>query len=65
VLSFGARGDAGLTHAVVVLTAQILVAVIVGLLVTAWHDHKRLYRLSPELIAYVSRAADQRLGETH
>ncbi len=63
VLYFGARGDAGLDHAAIVLSVEIVVAVLVGSAVTAWYDHKRLYRLSPELIAYVSRAADQRLAE--
>jgi uncharacterized phage infection (PIP) family protein YhgE len=47
VLYVGARGDAGLTNALVVLTLEILAAVVVGLLITGWYDHKRLYRLSP------------------
>jgi YhgE/Pip-like protein len=65
VLYFGARGDAGLTHAVVVLGLEIVAAVVVGLLVTGWYDRKRLYRLSPELIAYVSRVTDERLAVEH
>jgi Protein of unknown function (DUF3533) len=65
VLYFGARGDAGLTHALVVLSLEIVVAVVVGLLVTGWYDRKHLYRLSPELIAYVSRVTDERLAAVH
>jgi hypothetical protein len=65
VLYFGAQGDAGLTHAIVVLSLEIAAAVIIGLLVTGWYDHKRLYRLSPELISYISRATDQRLASVH
>jgi YhgE/Pip-like protein len=65
VLYFGARGDAGLTHALVVLALEIVGAVVVGLLITGWYDHKRLYRLSPELIAYVSRVTDERLAAVH
>jgi YhgE/Pip-like protein len=65
VLYFGARGDAGLTHALIVLSLEILPAVVVGLLITGWYDHKRLYRLSPDLIAYISRVTDERLAVTH
>ena len=65
VLYFGARGDAGLTHALVVLSLEIVAAVVVGLLVTGWYDHKRLYRLSPDLIAYISRVTDERLAAVH
>jgi YhgE/Pip-like protein len=64
VLYFGARGDAGLTQAIVVLGLEIIVVIAIGLLVTAWYDHKRLYRLSPELISYVSHVADERLAST-
>ena len=62
VLYFGARGDAGLTHAVVVLGLEIVVVLVIGLVVTGWYDRKHLYRLSPELISYVSRVADERLA---
>ena len=62
VLYFGARGDAGLTHAVVVLGLEIVVVLAIGLLVTGWYDRKHLYRLSPELISYVSRVTDERLA---
>jgi hypothetical protein len=65
VLYFGARGDAGLTHALIVLSFEIVAAVVAGLLITGWYDHKRLYRLSPDLIAYVSRVTDERLAATH
>ncbi|MGP0030156.1 MAG: DUF3533 domain-containing protein, partial [Acidimicrobiales bacterium] len=65
VLYFGERGDAGLTHALVVLSLEIVAAVVVGLLVTGWYDHKRLYRLSPDLIAYISRVTDERLAAVH
>jgi YhgE/Pip-like protein len=65
VLYFGARGDTGLTQALAVLGLEIVVAVVIGLLVTGWYDRKRLYRLSPELIGYVSRVTEQRLATTH
>jgi Protein of unknown function (DUF3533) len=65
VLYFGARGDAGLTHALVILSLEIVAAVVIGLLVTSWYDYKRLYRLSPELIAYISEVTDKRLAMAH
>jgi YhgE/Pip-like protein len=65
VLYFGARGDSGLTHALVVLSLEIVLVLVIGLLVTGWYDRKRMYRLSPELIAYVSRATDERLASVH
>ncbi len=65
VLYFGARANAGLTHALVVLGLEIVGAIAMGLLVTGWYDRKHLYRLSPELIAYVSRVADDRLAAAH
>jgi hypothetical protein len=38
---------------------------VIGLLVTSWYDYKRLYRLSPELIAYISEVTDKRLAMAH
>jgi hypothetical protein len=61
----GHRGDAGLTHALIVLSLEIVAAVVVGLHITGCYDHKRLYRLSPDLIAYVSRVTDERLATAH
>jgi hypothetical protein len=66
ILYFGARADAGLTRAVIVLAAELVFWLAVGLIVTAWYDHKRLYRLEPDLLAYVEQAVDRRprsLGE--
>jgi hypothetical protein len=36
-----------------------------ALAITSWYDHKRLFRLSPDLVSYVSRVADQRLSSAH
>ncbi len=47
------------------LSFEIVAAVVVGLFITGWYDHKRLYRLSPDLIAYVSRVTDERLAAAH
>ncbi len=63
ILYFGARGDAGLTRAVIVLGAELAFWLAIGLIVTAWYDHKRLYRLEPDLLAYVEQAVDRRPRE--
>ncbi len=60
ILYFCARGDAGLTRAVIVIAAELVFWLAVGLIVTAWYDHKRLYRLEPDLLAYVEQAVDRR-----
>jgi YhgE/Pip-like protein len=60
ILYFDARGDAGLTRAVIVIAAELVFWLAVGLIVTAWYDHKRLYRLAPDLLAYVEEAIDRR-----
>ena len=60
VLYFGAQADAGLAHVALVLASELLVAVVAGLAITSWYDHKGLYRLSPDLITFVSRVADER-----
>jgi hypothetical protein len=62
ILYFGAQADAGLTHAAVVLATELLAAVVVGLANTIWYDRRGLYRLSPEMIAYVGRVAEERLS---
>ena len=63
ILYFGARGDAGLTHSLVVIGVELLFWGAVGLAVTSWYDHKRLDRISPDLLGYVERAIDGRLEE--
>jgi YhgE/Pip-like protein len=61
ILYFDGRGDAGLTRAWVASGIGLVLWVSLGLLVTAWYDHKRLYRMPPDLMRYVDRAvADYR-----
>jgi ABC-type multidrug transport system permease subunit len=61
ILYFDGRGAAGLTRAWVASGIGLVFWVGVGLLVTAWYDHKRLYRMPPYLMRYVDRAvADYR-----
>jgi hypothetical protein len=59
---FGARGDAGLRHALVVIAVELLFWGAVGLAVTSWYDHKKLDRISGDLLRYVDRAIDDVTG---
>jgi ABC-type multidrug transport system permease subunit len=56
ILYFDGRGAAGLTRAWVASGIGLVFWVGVGLLVTTWYDHKRLYRMPPDLMRYVDRA---------
>jgi YhgE/Pip-like protein len=64
ILYFGARGDAGLTHSLVLIACELAFWGLVGLAVTSWYDRKGLYRMSPELFARVSQAIDRAVQET-
>jgi uncharacterized phage infection (PIP) family protein YhgE len=60
ILYFDAQWHAGLAHAVVVLGIELVFWLSVGLAFTSWYDHKKLDRLSPEILAYVHRAVSER-----
>ena len=56
ILYFGARGDAGLTRAWIATGLGLVFWLALGILVTTWYDRRRLYRMPPDLMAYVDRA---------
>ena len=56
ILYFGAQGVAGLTRAWVATGIGFVFWVALGVAVTTWYDHKRLYRMPPDLMRYVDRA---------
>jgi YhgE/Pip-like protein len=58
ILYFGARSDAGLGHSVVIIAAELLVWLAVGLAITTWYDRRKLHRLAPEVISFIERAVD-------
>ncbi len=60
ILYFNARGDAGLTHSLLVIALELLFWAVVGAGVTSWYDHRKLDRISPDLLSFIQRAADQR-----
>jgi hypothetical protein len=61
ILYFGARGDAGLTHSIMVIGLELLFWALIGLGITAWYDHKRLYRLSPEILLGINEAINRQI----
>jgi YhgE/Pip-like protein len=65
ILYFGARGDAGLTRAWIATSFGLVFWVALGVLVTTWYDRRRLYRMPPDLMAYVDRAVLAYRAETN
>jgi YhgE/Pip-like protein len=63
ILYFGARGDAGLTASLIILTAEIVFWAAVGLGAALWYDRRRLDRLSPGLIDYIDHTVDHAVAE--
>ena len=63
ILYFGARGNAGLTTSLVVLICEIVFWGALGLAAAFWYDHKRLDRISPDLIEYIDHTVDHAVAE--
>jgi len=58
ILYFDAKGDAGLTHSLVVISAELVFWATIGLAITGWYDRRKLDRISPDILSYVERAID-------
>ena len=43
----------------ILIACELALWALLGLAVTSWYDHKRLYRISPDLFSSISRAIDQ------
>ncbi len=56
ILYFDATGAAGLTRGFIMTTIGLLFWLIVGVAVTRWYDRRKLYRMQPELLAYVNES---------
>jgi len=56
ILYFGAQGVAGLTRGTLAASLGLLFWLVMGTLIVRWYDHKHLYRLHPETLAYVSKS---------
>jgi YhgE/Pip-like protein len=62
ILYFGARGDAGLTHSLTVMALELVFWALAGLGAVSWYDHRKLHRISPDVLSLVERAIDQANG---
>jgi YhgE/Pip-like protein len=58
ILYFDAQADAGLTRAVTAASAGLVFWLIVGAAAVRWYDARGLYRIQPELLAYISTSAE-------
>jgi hypothetical protein len=58
ILYLDAQADAGLTRSVAGASSGLVFWLIVSAVVVRWYDARGLYRISPELLAYVHTSAD-------
>jgi hypothetical protein len=56
IMYFNAQGVAGLTRGTVAASAGLLFWLVTGSAIVRWYDHRRLYRLHPDVLAHVSTA---------
>jgi hypothetical protein len=63
ILYFDAQAAAGLTRGLVATGAGLVFWVILGTVVTNWYDRRGLYRIQPELLAYVQNATHDYLEQ--
>ena len=56
IMYFGAQGDAGLTRGTLAAALGLLFWLVIGTAIVKWYDHRRLYRLHPDLLAHVSKS---------
>jgi YhgE/Pip-like protein len=59
ILYFNAQGAAGLTRGLVATGIGLVCWVVVGIVVTNWYDRRGLYRIDPELLAYIQKATQE------
>jgi YhgE/Pip-like protein len=56
ILYFNASGPAGLTRGFVMTAVGLVCWVLLGVAVTTWYDRRGLYRMQPDVMAYVNRS---------
>jgi hypothetical protein len=63
IMYFGAQADAGLTRGTLAAGLGLLFWLALGGAIVRWYDRKHLYRLHPEILAYVSNVVGDRKAE--
>jgi YhgE/Pip-like protein len=56
ILYFGARADAGLARGTIEAAGGLVFWLALGVVVVTWYDRKGLYRVQPDLLAYVNKS---------
>ena len=59
IMYFDAKGDAGLTHSLIVIASELLFWAAIGLAMTSWYDRRKLDRISPEILSNVGQAIER------
>ena len=60
ILYFGSQWDSGLGHAVWVLGLELAFWLVLGIGFTSLYDHRKLYRIPPEIMSFVRQTVAQR-----
>ena len=63
IMYFGAQADAGLTRGILAAGLGLLFWLALGAAIVRWYDRKNLYRLHPEILAYVNNVVQDRKAE--
>jgi YhgE/Pip-like protein len=56
ILYFDASGPAGLTRGFIMSVVGLAFWLVIGIAVTVWYDRRKLYRMHPELLAYINES---------
>jgi len=59
IMYFDAQGVAGLTRGTVAAGAGLVIWLVLGAVVVTWYDRRRLYRLDPDILDHVTKAAQE------
>ncbi len=59
IMYFGAKGDAGPTHSLIVIAAELAFWAVIGLAITSWYDRRKLNRISSDILSYVGQAIER------
>ena len=63
IMYFDAQGVAGLTRGTVAAGAGLVIWLVLGAVVVTWYDRRRLYRLDPDVLDHVTKAAQEYIAQ--